>query len=147
MCDYSLEHYSTVDAKQGESYTLHLLGSGSMGFVKGASVVCIKEGSLLRLEGLHSSIALSFGVETTEEVIFSKLRHRDGIRGHRDGITFKNGRQLLLQSVYPGCRITVLMPPASTKEDRDLATPAPAPALSPSRSRPPLGFLERMFSI
>jgi hypothetical protein len=144
MCDYSLEHYSTVDAQQGESYTLHMLGSGSLGFVKGASVVCIKEGSLLRLEGLHSSIALHCGVGSTEEVIFSKLPR---LHGHRDGITFKNGRQLLLQSIYPGCRITVLMPPASTKEDRDLVTPEPAPVRSPSRSRPPIGFLERMFSI
>jgi len=119
MCDYSLEHYSTIDAKQGESYTLHLLGSGSLGFVKGGSVVCMKEGSLLRLEGLHSSIALSFGVETTEEVIFSKLHRLDGIHHHRDCITFKNGRQILLQNIYPGCSVTVLMPPASTKEDRE----------------------------
>src|SRR5712664_4568231 len=98
MCDYSLEHYSSIDAKQGDNYTLHLLSSGSLGFLKGGSVVCMKEGSLLRLEGLHPSITLSFQVDSTEEVIFAKLPRPDRF-AHRDCVTFKNGRQVLLQNL------------------------------------------------
>jgi hypothetical protein len=147
MCDYSLEHYSTTDAKQGESYTLRALATGSNGFVKDGGVVCMKEGSLLRLEGLHPTFALSLGVDTTEEVVFSKVPQYEGLRHHRDAVTFKNGRQILLQHLYSGCTVTVLMPPASTKEDRDLATPEPARPIPSYRAGRPLSFFERVFSL
>lgn len=145
MCDYSLEHYATVDAKQGGVYLLRTLATGSNGFITSGSVVCMKEGALLRLEGIDSSIAHALGIDGAQDVIFSKLRAPEGYRGHRDAVTFKNGTQLSLQCLNSGCWATVLMPPASTKEDRDLVSSEPAPQRVSRRYTH--SFIERMFSL
>jgi hypothetical protein len=107
MCDYSLEAYRTQPAEKGETYVLERFPSGSMGFTAQAgcgTAACIPADSRLRLDGIAEAVRLSFGLQPSEVVTMTRL---DG-HTYRDAVRFENGRELLLQSLNPGVKATVL---------------------------------------
>jgi hypothetical protein len=109
MCDYSLELYRSVPAVAGESYKLVRFGTGSMGFVAGAScdtAACMPAGAHLRLEGIDPALQQTLGLEDTEQVVMTHLE--GGL--HKDAVRFDNGREISLQSLNPGLIATMFVP-------------------------------------
>ena len=118
MCDYSLAGMSNRLAVPGEDLRVHRFLTGSRGLVSSrrglreflfpstAVAVCIPPGAQLRLHGIPEPMQHKLGVSAVEEVVFTQ-RTADAYV-HRDSVRFQNGRELLLQELQCGQRITVL---------------------------------------
>lgn len=124
MCDYSLEMYNRIDAAQGETYTIARFATGTVGVTnqdmrepdaKAECAVCIKENSVVTLEGIGTGVFAKF----------------DGPpHSHRDGVRFEDGTpSTSLQTVASGTRITIVMVAAEAPEDAALTSPAAEPFL------------------
>ena len=114
MCDYSLELYRSRPAVNEEHYTLHRLGSGTLGFIAESdctTAICMPAGAQLRLDGLDKRLQRALRVGPSEEVVMIRLPFRN--HTHRDGVRFANGREVMLQDLNAGLS-AMLMP-------RDLA--------------------------
>lgn len=101
MCDYSLEHYQSRPAQQGETYTLTRFPSGSIGFIARDTpsvAVCMACDMKLKLANLPDHVQSRFGIQATDVATFTQV---DGGL-YRDGIRFSNGRVALLQELGPG---------------------------------------------
>jgi hypothetical protein len=57
----------------------------------------------LRLENIPTALQAEHGLAAAEDATFSRLDH--GL--HRDGVRFRNGVELSLQSLRPGVTATV----------------------------------------
>jgi hypothetical protein len=68
--------------------------------------VCVQYDTRLKLEGISSDVQTWLGVKDEEEVVFARLDYRR----YADGITFANGKQISLQVLGPGVRITLVQP-------------------------------------
>jgi hypothetical protein len=68
--------------------------------------VCIPPGACLLLRDIPEDMRRSFGVEASEEVIFTQLDAE--AYEYRDAMRFKNGREILLQDLKKGQRVKVL---------------------------------------
>ena len=129
MCDYSLAGMSNRLAVPGEDLQVHRFPTGSLGLVSSrrrlreilfpstAIAVCIPPGAQLRLYSISEQMQQQFGVSTVEEVVFTQRTADANV--HRDSIRFENGKEVLLQQLKCGQRITVL------RLDRDDAQWAP----------------------
>ena len=80
MCDYSLEHYQSRPAKQGETFTLNRFPSGSIGFIaKDAPsvAVCLSCDMKVRLmnlpEHVQSRFGLSAGLVSEDDVLWERF--------------------------------------------------------------------------
>ncbi len=103
MCDYSLEHFQSRPARQGETYVTHRFSSGSIGFIAPAEpsvAVCLTCDMRLKLQGISILMRARLNVSGTEVVTFARMA--TGI--YRDGVRFDNGRMLSLQDLGPGLR-------------------------------------------
>ena len=101
MCDYSLEHYQSRPARQGEEYVTHRFASGSIGFVapnEPSVAVCMTCDMRLKLQGLPVLMQARLKVAPVEVVTFTRLD--SGL--YRDGVRFDNGQLLSLQDLGPG---------------------------------------------
>jgi hypothetical protein len=126
MCDYSLEQYKSVPAKEGQALVVKAFPSGTKGFVERADsdcAVCCKAGveMTLFLDGIYSvrESALQYADRQTVEVqgeipvIFHSLEkfartHWGGqTQVHRDGFILSDGRFLSIQDLSCGTRATV----------------------------------------
>jgi hypothetical protein len=117
MCDYSLAGLRNRLAVTGEKLLVHRFPSGSLGLVSirrrlreflfpGMTVaVCVPPGARLLLEGTPECVRLAAGVSEREEVTFTQLNMAAWAR---DGVRFANGTEVLLQSLEPGQKVTVL---------------------------------------
>ena len=107
MCDYSLEAYKSRPATVGEQYTLTQFPSGSKGFaaaVGSTTAVCMMADARLELEGLSAELQKAHNVGASEEVTMTR-----GEAGpYRDGIRFRNGREILLQALDVGVKARLL---------------------------------------
>jgi hypothetical protein len=106
MCDFSLEMYRTRPAREGEKYVSTRFASGTIGLTAigdSSMVVCVQCDTQLELEGLSAEVQETLGVGPKEEVTFVRLEHGP----FRDGVRFKNGKELSLQQLKPGVTVTV----------------------------------------
>jgi hypothetical protein len=138
MCDYSLMAVPNRLAQEGEELVTHRFPTGSLGLasvddlqratcvVRGRKTfwsalkdffdppqtnnvcaVCIPPGARLRLEQQNGQ---------AEEVTFTQISATTN--SYRDAIRFSNGRQMRLQELREGMRVTVL--DLSLAEERSL---------------------------
>jgi hypothetical protein len=145
MCDYSLMGVPNRLACEGEDLIVHEFRTGSRGLTPANSsqkqangkvsaaqrlrcllkavleepncdtvAVCIPPGARLLLRDIPEGVQSSFGVRATEEVIFTQLTAKP--YAYRDAIRFKNGREILLQRLNKGQRVTVLQLSSCTEE-------------------------------
>lgn len=101
MCDYSLEHYQSRPARQGETFTLSRFSSGSLGFIAKDSpsvAVCLACDMRLRLQALPEHIQARYSVSSEAPATFTQV---DG-GFYRDAVRFDNGHVVLLQELGPG---------------------------------------------
>ncbi|MGE5570376.1 MAG: hypothetical protein ACM3S5_15170 [Rhodospirillales bacterium] len=68
--------------------------------------VCIPPGARLRMHGIPQDLQKELGVGAVEEVVFVELSA--SAYRYRDGVRFKNGREILLQYLDEGLRMDVL---------------------------------------
>jgi len=118
MCDYSLAGLSSRLAVAGEDLVVRRFPSGCLGmssprrrwyevlFPSMAEAVCIPPGARLRFRGIPAHLQTQLGVSSIEEVTFVQ-RTADAFT-HRDGVRFANGREILLQQLECGQRVTVV---------------------------------------
>lgn len=109
MCDYSLEMYASRPARESEHYVTTRFPSGSIGLASPgdcATAVCVQYDTRLKLEGIPSDLQTRLGVRDDEEVVFTRF---DYVR-YADSIRFANGKQISLQVLGTGVRITLVQP-------------------------------------
>ena len=107
MCDYSLEHYQSRPARQGEQYVTNRFPSGSIGFVVPGDqsvAICMTCDMRLKLHGLPILMRARLNVTDTEVVTFARLD--TGL--YRDGVRLSNSRTLSLQELGPGIKAQVI---------------------------------------
>jgi hypothetical protein len=145
MCDYSLMGVPNRLGCEGEDLIVHEFRTGSRGLTPdtaekkentngGKSIlhslrsllhaaleepsekvaVCIPPGARLLLRDISEDVQRSFRVGATEEVIFTQLTTKP--YAYRDAVRFKNGREILLQRLNKGQRVTVLQLSLSAEE-------------------------------
>ena len=73
---------------------------------KRVPAVCIPPGSKLILRDIPKTLQRELVVEETEPVTFTQISAE--VNTYRDAIRFQNGRQLLLQRLREGQRVTVV---------------------------------------
>ena len=107
MCDYSLEMYGSRPARESERYETVRFPSGSIGLASPGdcgTAVCVQYDTRLRLENIPLHIQASLRVNATEEVTFVRLDHG----AYRDGIRFRNGKDLSIQQLNSGVSAVVV---------------------------------------
>jgi hypothetical protein len=108
MCDFSLEMYRTRLAREGETYKTARFPSGTIGLAPmggDATPVCVPYDTQLILEDIPQDLQDHLPAKAREEVSFVRLEQGP----YRDGVRFKNGREISLQRLGPGVRATVTM--------------------------------------
>jgi hypothetical protein len=78
--------------------------------------VCIPPGARLRLEDIPTRLQHEYNVGTSEEVTFTQISAL--ANSYRDAVRFSNGREVRLQELREGQRVTVV--DLSLAEDLDL---------------------------
>ena len=68
--------------------------------------VCVPPGAQLLLKDISKGLQRELGIGEVEEVKFIEISAE--VNTYRDAVRFKNGRQLLLQALREGQRVTVL---------------------------------------
>jgi hypothetical protein len=136
MCDYSLMGVPNRLAREGENLVVHEFRTGSRGLTPDDGVatsadweapcqslrtflrklvekvgpekfvICIPPGARLLLKDIPQDVRNAYGVDATEEVTFTQVTAKP--YAYRDAVRFKNGRELLLQRLNKGQRVTVL---------------------------------------
>ncbi len=107
MCDFSLEMYASRPARESEKYLTTRFPSGSIGVAAPgdcSTAVCILYDTKLNLEGISRELQIGLGVRSAEQVMFARLQHG----AYRDGVRFGNGRELSLQLLGPGVRLSLV---------------------------------------
>jgi hypothetical protein len=74
--------------------------------VQPPTAVCIPPGARLFLQDIPRHLKKEFGVGSYEEVTFTQLSARPNT--YRDAVRFSNGREVLLQRLEPGQRVSVV---------------------------------------
>jgi hypothetical protein len=148
MCDYSLMAVPNRLAREGEELITHRFPTGSLGLASPADVkrvadppapaqrsfwcavkdffnppktepvpaVCIPPGARLRLADIPARLQHDLGVGPVEEVTFTQITA--AVNSYRDAVRFSNGREVRLQELREGQRVTVL--DLSAAEDLNL---------------------------
>lgn len=138
MCDYSLMAVPNRLAAEGEDLVAHRFPTGSMGLAsprdlrrigsppsaqprgfwatlrsffdppkaEPVAAVCIPPGARLRLSDIPSRLQHELGVGPAEEVAFTQITA--AVNSYRDAVRFQNGREIRLQELREGQRVTVL---------------------------------------
>jgi len=138
MCDYSLHAFASRLGKEGEALVVHRFLGGSIGLVSPAEAgpfvrqtgrrshwdaikswfalehsadsqpcaVCIPPGATLILYDIPRGLQSESGVGAAEKVTF--IQTTAGANTYRDAVRFSNQRQVLLQTLRPGQRVSVL---------------------------------------
>jgi hypothetical protein len=70
------------------------------------AAVCIPPGARLRMQDIPQDLQKELGVSAAEEVVFVELSA--SAYRYRDGVRFKNGREILLQYLDEGLHVDVL---------------------------------------
>ena len=117
MCDYSLEMYASRPAREGEQYQTTRFASGSIGVTvpkDGTTAICIACDTRLELENIPATVRDGCGVGPREVVTFSSLPYG----GYRDAVMFENGKQVSLQQLGEGVRVSIVPQHVETQLER-----------------------------
>jgi hypothetical protein len=138
MCDYSLMAVPNRLAREGEELVAHRFPTGSLGLASPADIkrfadppapvrrsfwcavktffnppktdpvpaVCIPPGARLRLQDIPSRLQHDLSVGPVEDVTFTQISA--AVNSYRDAVRFPNGREVRLQELREGQRVTVL---------------------------------------
>lgn len=125
MCDYSLMSVPNRLAVSGEELVTHRFHSGALGLTTPSQAptgfwaalksfwrmppvpaVCIPPGSRLMVRDIPGALQRELKVGECEEVRFTQVSVATNC--FRDTIRFANGREVLLQRLQEGQRVTVL---------------------------------------
>jgi hypothetical protein len=149
MCDYSLMAVPNRLAQEGEELVAYRFPTGSLGLASPCDVkratapparqpktiwarvveffnpprtepvcaVCIPPGARLRLEDIPMRLQHEYAVGPCEDVTFTQISAL--ANSYRDAVRFTNGREVRLQELREGQRVTVV--DLSMAEDLDLA--------------------------
>lgn len=149
MCDYSLMAVPNRLAQEGEELVAHKFPTGSLGLaspndlkriqevppsakrtfwmalkeffnppkVEPVPAVCIPPGARLRLADIPARLQHELRVKPVEDVTFTQISA--AVNSYRDAVRFANGREVRLQELREGQRVTVL--DLSVAEELDLA--------------------------
>jgi len=107
MCDYSLEMYRRVPARQGATYETHRFRSGSIGFIAAGepeTAVCMACDTRLMLHDIPEPVQNAHNIRADEEVTFIRLESQT----YRDGVRFANDCKLSLQQLGTGVTADVI---------------------------------------
>jgi hypothetical protein len=107
MCDYSLEHYHSRPAQEGEEYVSNRFPSGSIGFVVPGDqsvAVCMACDMRLKIAALPNDLQMRLGLSETEYATFTQLSSSL----YRDGVKFGNGEAVSLQELGTGVHVWVV---------------------------------------
>lgn len=142
MCDYSLAHYKSRLAAEGEDLVTTRFPSNSMGLVSPTDLVvnagdraklcavCVPPGARLQINGLSKAFCENHGIPATynlpqEEpgqvtsdplpVTFTQTGMQ--ANRHRDAVVFENGATLSLQALPDGVRVQVLSLALATERE------------------------------
>jgi hypothetical protein len=147
MCDYSLMAVPNRLAQEGEELVAHRFPTGSLGLASPADVkrvatppirarrsfwcavreffnpprvdavaaVCIPPGARLQLQDIPARLQHELGVGPVENVTFTQLTA--AVNTYRDAVRFCNGREVRLQDLREGLRVTVVDLSAATELD------------------------------
>ncbi len=148
MCDYSLMAVPNRLAREGEELVTHRFPTGSLGMASPADIkrvadppapiqrsfwcavkdffnppktepvpaVCIPPGARLKMSDIPSRLQHDLGVGPVEDVTFTQITA--AVNSYRDAVRFPNGREVRLQELREGQRVTVL--DLSAAEELDL---------------------------
>jgi len=148
MCDYSLMAVPNRLAQEGEELVAHRFPTGSLGLASPADIkrvadppapiqrsfwcavkdffnppktepvpaVCIPPGARLKLQDIPARLQHDLGVSPVEDVTFTQITA--AVNSYRDAVRFPNGREVRLQELREGQRVTVL--DLSAAEELDL---------------------------
>ncbi|HUB32811.1 MAG TPA: hypothetical protein VMA31_07275 [Bryobacteraceae bacterium] len=148
MCDYSLMNVPNRLAQEGEELVAHRFPTGSLGLASPCDLrriadapapvkrsfwsavkdffnppkaepvpaVCIPPGARLRLADIPARLQHEFSIGPVEEVTFTQITA--AVNSYRDAVRFQNGREVRLQELREGQRVTVL--DLSLAEELDL---------------------------
>ena len=106
MCDYSLEVYGTQPAREGEKYVTSRFPSGTVGLAKaggGTTAICVQCDTQLCLDNIPQDLQVAYDVGPQEKVTFVRLENGP----FRDGVRFRNGREISLQQLKSGVAVSV----------------------------------------
>jgi hypothetical protein len=92
-----------------------------------ATAVCVPPGAQLELRDIPARLRQKLNAREEEEVVFTQLSAE--ANKHRDGVRFRNGREVLLQELEQGQRVFVIstsLPDelSETPEREDFVAPA-----------------------
>src|SRR5215469_4085217 len=148
MCDYSLMAVPNRLAQEGEELVSHRFPTGSLGLACPADLrrvteakpatrqgfwcvvkdffnppktepvpaVCIPPGARLRLQDIPARLQHELNVGPVEDVVFTQISA--AVNSYRDAVRFTNGREVRLQELREGQRVTVV--DLSVAEELDL---------------------------
>jgi len=148
MCDYSLMAVPNRLAREGEELVSHRFPTGSLGLASPQDLkraadppvparrtmwcaikeffnppksdpvpaVCIPPGARLQLQDIPARLQHEIGVGPVETVTFTQITA--AVNSYRDAVRFTNGREVRLQELREGQRVTVL--DLSAAEELDL---------------------------
>ena len=148
MCDYSLMAVPNRLAREGEELVAHRFPTGSLGLAAPADLkraadppvparksfwravseffnppksepvcaVCIPPGARLNLRDIPVRLQHELCVSAAEDVTFTQITA--AVNSYRDAVRFANGREVRLQELREGQRVTVL--DLSVAEELDL---------------------------
>jgi hypothetical protein len=138
MCDYSLMSFSNRLARPGEELLTYRFPRGSMGLASPVDLraqpdlphtrivriwsrvwevfeaarsysvpaVCVPPGARLLVRDISEQLQRELKIWRTEEAIFTQVTA--AACRHRDALRFRNGRQVLLQTLREGQRVRIL---------------------------------------
>lgn len=118
MCDYSLAGSANRLAETGDQLMVHRFPTGSLGLVSARRrlrevlfpsltvAVCVPPGARLLLFDIPQRLRQQLEASDTEIVTFTQRTFEAQV--HRDCVRFSNGREVLLQELHCGQRVTVL---------------------------------------
>jgi hypothetical protein len=107
MCDYSLEHYHSRPAQEGEEYISNRFPSGSIGFVVPGDqsvAVCMACDMRLKLANIPAGLQSRLGIAETAPAEFARFNSGP----YRDGVRFEDGQAVTLQELGTGVRAWVV---------------------------------------
>jgi len=150
MCDYSLYVFPNRLARDGEELVTYRFSSGCIGCVSasdisepqnrktwlgrhwpqlktwffprehdGPTAVCIPPGAQLALESVEAKLCRHLGLEENERAVFIHVTADEF--SYRDGLRFRNGRQILLQRLPPGQRVRIVSTASFQYENAETA--------------------------
>jgi hypothetical protein len=90
--------------------------------LRAATVVCVPSGAQLILKDVPEDLQRRWNIEEKESVFF--LQINANVNSYRDAVHFRNGIEVLLQSLREGIRVHVLsLGNAPVDSERNLAVP------------------------